>query len=194
MTDAKVVRPSHDIRRRLLAGEVLTATQVADDYDASSALLGTVIKRMRADGHTIVRGPHQSGEPSPVHVDGAHVNRADWGKAEGVVKLSGDRPARATSTRHPSARTDTERQRDRERKARYRAQASGSPLPERVTAPAPAKRNGKHSLPDLPSLGASVSVCLLAVGEDGRVSIGLRSDAGTWLTSVDGFSAASDDA
>lgn len=167
MTATKVQRPTDDIRRRLLAGEPLTTRQCASDYGCSTALLGSVVKSLRDEGVTVGTVPLEGGHGAVIfQVVGAEQQRESWGKARGVRKLAGRGPG--TSERPPS------------------------PLDAEPKAQPPARRSTKRNgvaVPALPSLGADVSVCLLAVGDDGRISIGFRSDAGTWLTSVDGFSA-----
>jgi hypothetical protein len=161
------VRPTTDIARRLLAGEALTAAQCADDYGCSTALLGAVIRSLQDEqGCTFTRTPISGGRmlyqlATPAPSGAAH------GKGRGVVKMAGRGP-KPLKPAKPA-----------------RVPARSSALPERVRV------NGR-AMPTtaLPSLGADVQVCLLAITEDGRISVGLRTPSGTWLTSVDGFSAA----
>lgn len=156
---AQPVRPTSDIRRRLLNGERLTTAGTAEDYGCSRALLGSVVATLRREGMKVTAEPQENGTAEYV-VTGAHASEA-FGPAAGVRKMVGRGP---------------------QRKAAASAPASG------VVAKRAPRRNGV-AVPTLPELGTDLSVCLLAIGEDGRVSIGFRSSAGTWLTSVDGFSA-----
>lgn len=185
---AQVNRPTHDMRRRLLAGEGLTSKGCAAEYGCSDALLLAVIKALRDEGMTVdAFRPNGKTTPALFTVVGATRNEAEWGKGADVQKMAGR--GHGTGRRKGESADDRRRRLDRERKAAKR-QASPMDAPQESKALTKRPKRNGHVVPTLPSLGANLSICLLAVAEDGRISIGLRGDEGTWLTSVDGFSAA----
>lgn len=180
MGTAQPNRPSADIRRRLLAGEAITAAQCAEEYGVSLSLLGTIVKALEVDGATVVRercDPPRRGNPHTFRVTAPEPDpalRGTWGKARGVTKLGGNGrgPNKAKGAKVP---------------------AKGAKVAALSTAPAAVVRravNG-HAMGTehpVPVLGESLQVFLLALTDDGRVNVGLRDGEQTWLTTVDGFS------
>ena len=175
--------PSADIRRRLLAGEPITAKQVADDYGVSLSLLGVTVKALESEGATIVRercDPPKRGNPHTFRVTTPAPDpdaRATWGKGRGVRKL-GDRGRKAEP--NPAKGNG----------AGSNGRAVAHATPGQVVRAAVGGKRLATGHP-VPVLGESLQVFLLALTDDGRVNVGLRDGEQTWLTTVDGFSAKS---
>lgn len=180
--------PTEDIRRRLLAGETLTAPQIADEYGVSASLFSVATAALRKDGARFrkVKLPGGVVATTLEHPAPDASLRHTWGAAPGVRKHHRGKllpPA-------DDPRLEEQRERDRERKRKYRERkrvaASSAPA---ALARAAVKVNGNGADHPVPVLGESVQVFLLALADDGRVNVGLRDGEHTWLTTVDGFSA-----
>lgn len=186
------IRPSDDIKRRLRAGEGLTSKQVASDYGVSSALLHAVLRELQLAGCTFQRDKLDGSPGNPLRFTITEPkpprgSKQSWGPADNVVKLKGRGPQRKVRSDKGKART-------------RRAPAAAPPANGAVVKVDPAveqllhSRNGKGNTAldhPVPQLGESVQVFLLALDEDGKVNVGLRSSDATWLVGVDGFAARS---
>lgn len=69
--------------------------------------------------------------------------------------------------------------------------ADMGPARQRKDPNAPKRPYTKRAvLVPLPAMGEQVTVAMLSQDRDGRVQLGLRSETGSWMVSVEGFAAA----
>lgn len=186
------ITPTADIRRRMSAGEPLRSYEVATDYGVSRSLLGVIIQSLREEGATILK--EREGIAfrfTLTHPTPDPALQSTWGKGANVSGPTQGPRAAGAPPREPRAkkeRTDELRAKERERKRRLRE--SKRVAAHGTNGVVRAALNGHANGTDhpVPQLGESVQVFLLALNDDGRVSVGLRDSERTWLTTVDGFS------
>lgn len=155
--------PSHDMARRLRAGEPLTSAQTAEEYGVTQSLLGTVIRKLKDEEGLEIEGV-------PIGAKGQKRYRrtltvpsdpSEWGKGPNVA---------------PSLQAKT-------RAAKKAAPKSPAP----PTPPKPRKRKGLDH--PVPALGDTVEVNALTLTEDGEVGISIKGDDGMWLVRIVGYAA-----
>jgi len=153
-----IIRPSDDIKRRLLAGEPLTSAQTSEEYGVSKALLGSVLSKLKGEGHTFTEQQVPGlGNPKQYRIT-TPTNTDIWGKGENVVSLQANKKAKA---------------------------AKPTPAPKPPAAPKP--RKPKPLDVPVPTLGATLRVALLAVNDDGVVTIGINNGTQSWMAEVIGY-------
>lgn len=193
----KTLRPSEDVKRRLLAGETLTTKQVALDYHVSTALLHAAMAACRKrDGWTFKKERTGAGSTSETRYSLTSpkptVDESSWGPDPTARSLQADvveQRRKDDRERKRRARADAKRERvaahDSPRNGtRAVANVNGSALVKLRTT----KVNGAGALGHpVPALGDGLQVYLLMLDDEGAVRVGLRNDEGSWLTSVDGF-------
>lgn len=158
MTTPHPMRPTADIRRRLLAGEPLTSAQIAEEYGTESSLLGNVIRELKGQGHTVTDEPIPGlGNPKRYSVAMENPDTSAWGKSEDVVSMRANSPRRKVKnkTKDPAA----------------------------LAAPVTARKS--RGLPHpVPTLGADLTVNGLTLTADGAVAVSIKNGDGQWLCEV----------
>ena len=157
----KPVRPSGDIKRRMLAGEPLTGAQIAEEYGIHPSTLGNVVRELKTEyGNEAVHGHIIPGAGNPKRyqmVMPAGYDESQWGKGENVQSLrrkEGPNAPRAPKATEPKP-------------------AAAAPKPKRKGLPHP-----------VPELGSSLAVNALTLTDDGVVALSIESDTGRWLVEV----------